>query len=70
MLPYSVQLAAYQAGASLLAGVHRQLKDRPIVVIAIVLEPQNPSFQQAPAVLDKVIGREFSEHGVFVLLIR
>jgi hypothetical protein len=44
MLPDSVQRAAYQTGASPLAGIHRQLNDRRIVIIAIVLEPQDPSF--------------------------
>jgi hypothetical protein len=54
MLPDSVQLAAYQAGASPLSGVHCELNDRRIVVIAIVLEPQDASFQQAPTALDQV----------------
>jgi hypothetical protein len=70
VLPDGVQLAAYQAGASPLAGVHRQLNDRRIVVIAIVLKPQDPSFQQAPAVFDKVLRRDFSERGVVVPLLR
>jgi hypothetical protein len=44
MLPDGVQRAAYQTGASPLAGIHRQLNDRRIVIIGIVLEPQDPSF--------------------------
>jgi len=70
MLPDGVQLAAYQAGARPLAGVHRQMNERRIVVVAIVLEPQDPSFQQAPAVFDQALRCEFSEHGVAVPLLR
>ena len=55
MLPDSAQLAAYHAGASPLAGVHRQLNDRRFVIIGIVFEPQDPSFQQAPAEFDQVL---------------
>jgi hypothetical protein len=70
MLPDGVQRAAYQTGASPLAGVHRQLNDRRIVVIGVVFEPQDPSFQQSPAEFDQALRCEFSEHGIVVPLLR